>query len=107
MFQKMVVEPPALLQLLFQKSLLLAGRIQPIPERFSHIVHCKQSCTKVKHTPYSSGMKAEVLRRFWDKSRTVWNKSLSLFKVFLLESMLLTTTPKIKRQSHQVVDRGQ
>ena len=35
-FQKMVVEPAALFQLSTQKSFLFAGRIQPIPERFTH-----------------------------------------------------------------------
>ena len=52
MFQKMVVEPSALLQLPVQKSFLLAGRIQPISEGFSHIVYCVQSSTKVNCTPY-------------------------------------------------------
>ena len=35
-FQKMVVEPAALFQLSIQKSFLFAGRIQPIPECFTH-----------------------------------------------------------------------
>ena len=52
MFQKMVVEPSALLQLPVQKSFLLASRIQPISEGFSHIVYCVQSSTKVNCTPY-------------------------------------------------------
>jgi len=38
MFQKMVIEPTALFHLLVQKRFLFAGRIQPILERFSHIV---------------------------------------------------------------------
>ena len=40
MLQKMVVEPAALFQLSIQKSFLFAGRIQPILECFSHVVHC-------------------------------------------------------------------
>ena len=39
MFQKMVVEPAALFQWSIQKSFLFAGRIQPILECFSHVVH--------------------------------------------------------------------
>ena len=39
MLQKMVVEPAALFQWSIQKSFLFAGRIQPILECFSHIVH--------------------------------------------------------------------
>ena len=57
MFQKMVVEPSALLQLLVQKSFLLASRIQPISEGFSHIVYCAHSRTKVNCTPYISALK--------------------------------------------------
>ena len=72
MLQKMVVEPAAFFQLPVQKGFLFPGRIQPIPERASHIVRINEiraisqeseghACIPV--------LKGEVLRRFFDKTK--------------------------------------
>jgi len=66
MLQKMVVEPTALFHLPVQERFLFAGRIQPIPECFSHVGYYKISYIKCKVTPYPEGW---GLTAFSDKKR--------------------------------------
>ena len=68
-FQKMVIEPSALFPLPVQERFLFSGRIQPILECASHIVHCFTSCTNFQPSNHALYPRTEVrgLTALFDK----------------------------------------